>query len=823
MKHASYSLIHIAVIAAVAATVVPAHAKFVLEGQNIDLTETTYNKDIIGGQYIKADKPYDDETYYYGPNRKPLYDKLQNFETTTIYLRKGQTVKEEVIGGTYLHGGDGGLEGERQFHIGQTNIVLDGGSVGQNIFGGNKFNTNNQAIFNASINEVTIDLRNGAKVTGAVYAGSSMKSQLNKNVSKINDHIKAVTLNVTDSEVGGVVAGTFMQSAAVGKGANVHGLIDVSKVTISGSTVDKLTYEGMNGSNVVPEYSMNVSGSVYGGGLVLNGNNGESFINKVGQSDIRILDGSTIKGHVVAGGLIFLGKDAQKEGSSSATEVGDVKLTVADSHLEGDVILGSQVVHQFAGDPKQYSTTLGSTELALHNAKIDGVIRGQDLIVDGSSTAGNDVLTYQANTAKKSLVASGANVVGGISEVSTITLNASKDNVGDKGQAVLTVKGGTADLQDTVITVNGGLDVGAQNVRLMALADNAKVVGDNTKIVGKGVFVDQVWQAQNQAELEALFNKEGTLGSQGLDFKPTLNTNAQTLSDVRLGTLAFINQGAEFIADEGLTSMRRAATAGSATGFAAMHGGWSKYSTGSDVELKGMALVVGTATQLNDFTVGAFAEVGTGSSDVGEGASTADGDHRYYGLGLGAVWAPDDHWHVDGAVRLGQGKTEYKGFLEGNRANYDSDSFYASMHVGAGYQWMLTERLSADVYGRYALGYIDGDDLTIDDPDRSRLHMEEAWTHTVRLGARVGGLLDQSALRWTVGVAYEHVFDGDSESAVQDIALRTPSLEGDAGIVEVMFGRTPATVGQWGWGVGLKGYVGDRKGVLGEANLQYAF
>ena len=295
------------------------------------------------------------------------------------------------------------------------------------------------------------------------------------------------------------------------------------------------------------------------------------------------------------------------------------------------------------------------------------------------------------------------------------------------------------------------------------------------------------------------------------------------MSDVRLGTLAFINQGAEFIADEGLTSMRRAATAGSATGFAAMHGGWSKYSTGSDVELKGMALVVGTATQLNDFTVGAFAEVGTGSSDVGEGASTADGDHRYYGLGLGAVWAPDDHWHVDGAVRLGQGKTEYKGFLEGNRANYDSDSFYASMHVGAGYQWMLTERLSADVYGRYALGYIDGDDLTIDDPDHSRLHMEEAWTHTVRLGARVGGLLDQSSLRWTVGVAYEHVFDGDSESAVQDIALRTPSLEGDAGIVEVMFGRTPATVGQWGWGVGLKGYVGDRKGVLGEANLQYAF
>ena len=292
MRNASFSLIHIAVIAAVAATVAPAHAKFVLEGQNIELTETDYNDDIVGGQYIKADKT-NNETYY-GPNSKPLYDKLQNFETTTIYLRKGQAVKDEVIGGTYFHGGDIGLEGERKFHIGRTNVVVDGGTVGQNIFGGNKFNTNDQAILNGSINEVTIDVRNGAKVTGAVYAGSSMKSQLNKNVSKINDHIKSVTLNVTDSEVGGVVAGTFMQCVASGKGANVHGQLDVSIVTISGSTVDKLTYEGMNGPNVLPEYSMNVSGAVYGGGLILNGKNGESFINKVGHSDIRIQDGSTI-------------------------------------------------------------------------------------------------------------------------------------------------------------------------------------------------------------------------------------------------------------------------------------------------------------------------------------------------------------------------------------------------------------------------------------------------------------------------------------------------------------------------------------------------
>ena len=531
----------------------------------------------------------------------------------------------------------------------------------------------------------------------------------------------------------------------------------------------------------------------------------------------------TIKGQVVSGGLIFLGDAAQTEGSSSVSEVGDVKLTVTDSHIEGDVILGSHVVHNFSGDPGYFSTKLGSTEVTLNNATIDGVIRGQDLIVDASSSAGSDVLTYQANTAKKSLVASGANVVGGISDVSNITLNASKANIGDKGEAILTVKGGTADLQDAVITVNGGLDVGTDNVHLIALTDNAKVSGDNTKIIGKGVFVDQVWQAENQAELEALFNKEGTMGSQALDFTPTLNANAQTLSDVRLGTLAFINQGAEFVADEGLASMRRAASLNGSSAFAAMHGGWSEYSTGSDVELQGVAFVFGAATQMNDLTVGAFIEGGRGSSDADHGTVKADGDHAYYGVGIGAVWAPDDHWHFDGALRLGQGSTEYSGVLEGNRAKYDSDTLYGSLHVGAGYQWMLTQTLSADIYGRYALGYIDGDDLTMDDPDHSRLHMEEAWTHAIRLGARFGGKLNETSMNWKVGVAYEHVFDGDSDSTVQDIDLRTPSLEGDAGIVEVQFGSTPVSAGQWGWGLGLKGYVGDRKGVLGEANLQYAF
>lgn len=724
-----------------------------------------------------------------------------------------------MIGGTYLHGGDTKNEAETKFTIGTVNVDVVGSSVGQNIFGGNKFNTYQDAVFNASIDEVTIKVCDGATVKGAVYAGSSMKSQLNAGVSNIQDHIKKATITVSDSEVGGVVAGSFTQSAGGGE-PHVSSMIDESLVVISGATVNKLAYEGMNGDQVVPEYSMNVSGSVYGGGLVLNGNKGKAFVNKVRKSEIRIQDGSDIKGHVIAGGLVFLGKDPQKEGTMSATEVEDVKVSISDSKVSGDVILGSHVVHQFSGTPSNFSTKLGSAELSLHNATIDGTIRGQDLIVNGS-VVDQDVLNYQSNNAKKSLTLSGTNVINGISSVPNITLNATNENVGDQAKAVLTIKN-SVDLQDAVITVNAGLDIGSQNVLLMALQDGATVTGDNTKIIGKGVFVDQVWQAQDKADLEALFS-DGTVGSQNLDFAPTLNANAETLSDVRLGTLAFINQGSEFIADEGLASMRRAATVNGTAAFTAMHGGWSEYSTGADVELQGVAFVLGAATQVNNFTVGAFVEGGSGSSDVDQGDAKADGDHSYYGVGMGAIWAPDDHWHIDGAIRLGQGTTEFSGHLEGNSAKYDSDAFYASLHMGAGYKWMLTQNIYADVYGRYVLGYIDGDDLTMEDSDHSRVHMEEAWTHTVRVGTRFGGEFATNTLQWTAGVAYEHVFDGDSDSTVQDIALRTPSLEGDSGIVEFRFGQNALQVGDWGWNFGVKGYLGDRQGVMGEANIQYVF
>ena len=46
-------------------------------------------------------------------------------------------------------------------------------------------------------------------------------------------------------------------------------------------------------------------------------------------------------------------------------------------------------------------------------------------------------------------------------------------------------------------------------------------------------------------------------------------------------------------------------------------------------------------------------------------------------------------------------------------------------------------------------------------------------THAVRAGARLLGDFNDYA-SWKVGAAYEHVFDGDAESAVNSFSLDVP-------------------------------------------------
>ena len=99
---------------------------------------------------------------------------------------------------------------------------------------------------------------------------------------------------------------------------------------------------------------------------------------------------------------------------------------------------------------------------------------------------------------------------------------------------------------------------------------------------------------------------------------------------------------------------------------------------------------------------------------------------------------------------------------------------------------------------------------------------ESVTTQAVRVGLRATGSVMKTA-EWRAGLAYEHAFGGDADATVSGIALDAPSLDGDTGILEAGFTMKPSDAQPWTIDFGIKGYVGDRQGVIGSATAVYNF
>ena len=80
---------------------------------------------------------------------------------------------------------------------------------------------------------------------------------------------------------------------------------------------------------------------------------------------------------------------------------------------------------------------------------------------------------------------------------------------------------------------------------------------------------------------------------------------------------------------------------------------------------------------------------------------------------------------------------------------------------------------------------------------------------------------------WCVGTSYGHVADGDAESdgvaSGTRAARGVPRHEGDTGSVEAGITVRPNGTSPWSANIGIKGYVGDREGVSGNASIVYSF
>ena len=529
-------------------------------------------------------------------------------------------------------------------------------------------------------------------------------------------------------------------------------------------------------------------------------NDGGTFTNK---NTVVSVNKSDITNGYVAGTLVALADGGQVEINNQ---------TVVVSYSTVDDVYGTGIVA--SGD---VSARINNQTIVLDNATVVGGVYDISIKNGTSTRSGNDVELTNSR-----LQLSGINEVGSISGFDTIGLNVTEAN---KEKAVLTVTdadAGQMEFNGVTIEIASNDFLESSDTYQLINVEGGKYTFKDLTVKESHTFLETTYTADGDV---VLGNGENLTSENDLFNNKTVKAteSSKTLAESLLGTVAFINQGAEFIADEGIAAMVDAAKLGEVTAFGVMQGGSTHYNTGSYVDVDGVTFMAGAGLRINpNWTMAGFVEAGWANSASHVEGTRGDGDHEYFGVGFATRYQTDGVLYVDGSLRAGRATTEFAGRYGQDSASYDAKSLYMSAHVGLGALWDLNESLKLDTYARYMVTYLDDDDVDLNNRYNDKLELDSTVTHAVRAGACLLGDFNDYA-SWKVGAAYEHVFDGDAESAVNSFSLDVPSLEGDTGVFELGLRIRPSLESNWAVDLGAKGYVGDREGVTGNMTVRYSF
>lgn len=336
----------------------------------------------------------------------------------------------------------------------------------------------------------------------------------------------------------------------------------------------------------------------------------------------------------------------------------------------------------------------------------------------------------------------------------------------------------------------------------------------------------------------ALSNTNTTLDATVTDTR--FNPQTKALSEGHVSGTALALQGADLAAGKGMEAAGRASLAGGGRGvaaFGALSGGWSRYNTGSHIDVSGFSLLTGLAwgadSVLGQFTVGAFFEYGSASTGTYNSFSNAasvsgDGSSWYMGAGLLARMDFNDcgsgHIYAEASGRAGGLHNEYRNDdlrdADGRRAEFDTSTPYISLHAGLGYIWNLTDALSLDLHAKYFWTWQDSADTDLSTGEA--LHFDAVNSHRLRLGGRLTYAVNEHISPY-VGAAWEHEFDGTARATSLGYDLDAPSLKGDTGIGELGLSWTPSATTPLTIDLSVQGYTGVREGYTGSFMAKWEF
>ncbi len=642
-----------------------------------------------------------------------------------------------------------------------------------------------------------------------IYSGQAVAAAQNSSAVADNNRVQlSLEGVVADSPVSLLLSGAVVQAqtraaaggnlvVVSGKDTAVEGTLNGAQVTVQRSGIES-SYADASG-NRVEVSGIKLTGSITGAQV----RNENQLGSAVAEGNVVVISNSTIEDNVTGANL--LGSHINASGNTVILGEG----TVVNGNVTAVVSANAELARSSGGES---AGTYIDNRVVMNNATVSGAVS----VV--SSNSGSSQVDIQ--TAGNTLVLAGHNEAGWIEGFDRLDMTLSS-----KDESVLTLTErheSSVDGASIVIRVN---DVNDQGTLIEVAQDSgSKLTFDDTSVELRGTFIKKIAQNVNftveSGEDNALTTDSDVLASA----KVQATESASSLSESLLGTVAFVRQGAEFVADDGLAAMEYAARSKQGlNAFAVMQGSSMHYDALSGVDVSGFTLLAGAAVQQSNLTFASFIESGWGNSE-GDIAKNST-DLSYFGVGLAARYRFESGFYGEGAVRLGRASSDFAAnFAEdGDCARYESDVFYATMNMAAGYELPLNDFLTADMYARYTFSFLDNDSVDLNDAAQSRAELDSVVAHALRIGARVkGGFTD--AVNWKAGIAYEHMFDGAAGGTVDGVSITEAEMDGGSVIGELGVSVKPGSeTSPWTLQFALKGYLGEREGVSGNGMLVYSF
>ena len=340
--------------------------------------------------------------------------------------------------------------------------------------------------------------------------------------------------------------------------------------------------------------------------------------------------------------------------------------------------------------------------------------------------------------------------------------------------------------------------------------------------------------------VEKVIDTTTNVGQTALNAKVTgvkASELSKSFSAARITNIAFTNQSADAIFNQGIASARKANFLTrkenvsdkykdqiSLSLFASVSGGYSAYDVGQTIGLSGISSILGltkglTIKNSNDLTFAGFFEFGladTVTSNTNNNTAGI-GNADYYGLGILTHYEMLKNFYLEGFFKGGYTMNEYSTTFESNDILFNSGDLYLGAGLSTGYKINLNTKHQLELYARYTFGYLNASESIIENVN----YNFDSMLSNRATGGLFYNYLGKNAASF-LGVSYEYELDGNSNGTVGDFNLATLSQTGGTVILEFginsNFSKTPIN-----FGFNVSAFAGKRNGASGSLQLAYYF